>query len=360
MNLLIHLGGVLTRGMAIWCLLVIGDFSVAQSAVAAPQTEAPVKQKPAAAKPANKPRNPAYIDPAKVADPDFALQGEYSGTIKHDPPVKVGVQVVSLGKGKFQAAGYSGGLPGDGAKDAEPHRVSTGELKDGAVRFDHDDSYAILKDGQISVFDSAGGKLGTLKKVERTSPTMGAKPPAVAVVLFDGKDVAAWKDGKITDDGLLADGATSKKLFGKQKLHLEFRLPYQPLDALQGRGNSGVYLQSRYEVQVLDSFGQKPQSKECGGVYGIQAPLVNMCYPPLVWQTYDIDYTPPEFKDGVKLHNARITVHHNGVLIQKDVEIPRITQSAPVKFDDGKPGPLYLQDHGNPVRYRNIWIVESE
>jgi hypothetical protein len=135
-------------------------------------------------------------------------------------------------------------------------------------------------------------------------------------------------------------------------------LPYQPYDRGQGRGNSGIYLQGRYEVQMLDSFGLEGKDNECGGIYEIRDPDLNMCFPPLQWQTYDIEFRQAEFDQrGKKTAPAQLTVRHNGVLIHKDVEVPRTTRAAPV----GQEGPshefIHLQDHGNPVRYRNIWVV---
>ena len=153
-------------------------------------------------------------------------------------------------------------------------------------------------------------------------------------------------------------GIISKRTFTDHKLHVEFRTPFEPKKRGQGRGNSGVYLQGRYEVQVLDSYGLEGRSNECGGVYGVGAPRVNMCAPPLQWQTYDITFTAPRFDQGGKLlKHARMTVVHNGVLIHDNVEVPRPTTAC---WDRNitEPGGLHLQDHGNRVRYRNIWAVE--
>jgi hypothetical protein len=140
-------------------------------------------------------------------------------------------------------------------------------------------------------------------------------------------------------------------------LHIEFLLPYIPKATGQGRGNSGVYLQGRYEVQVLDSFGLSGEHNECGGIYSIRKPDINACYPPLTWQTYDIDFTAAKFdSNGKKTANARIDVRHNGIVVHKDVEIPRITTAAPSR-EAPSAGFIHLQNHGNPVRFRNIWIV---
>jgi hypothetical protein len=200
------------------------------------------------------------------------------------------------------------------------------------------------------------------QKVNRKSETMGAKPPAGAVVLFDGTSADAFTGGRMTEDGLLEQGCTSKQTFGSHKLHIEFRLPYKPLARGQARGNSGLYLQGRYEVQMLDSFGLKGEQNECGGIYSVGPPAVNMCFPPLSWQTYDVDYQAAVYDASGKLtQNPRVTVKHNGVVIHDDIELPgeRNTTAAPVKAGP-EPGPVYLQDHGNPVRYRNIWVLPTD
>ncbi|MDX1964431.1 MAG: DUF1080 domain-containing protein [Pirellulales bacterium] len=298
-----------------------------------------------------------YDDPAKV-DADYAIQGEYLGE-KADGSGKLGVQVLARGNGKFHAVGYDGGLPGEGWDRGDTKHETDGELKNGEVVFAAGEHRAVLKDGGITITGSAGEVEATLKKVTRESPTAGAKPPAGAVVLFDGKNAAAFPGAKVTDDHLLIQGATSKQTFGDCTLHVEFRTPYQPHHDSQARGNSGVYLQGRYEVQVLDSFGLEGKNNECGGIYGISDPAVNMCYPPLTWQTYDIEYTAAKFEGDKKVKNARMTVKHNGVVVQDNVEIPHGTTAAPVA-EAATPGPLYLQDHGNPVRYRNIWLLEKK
>ena len=126
----------------------------------------------------------------------------------------------------------------------------------------------------------------------------------------------------------------------------------------QGRGSSGVYIQSRYECQVLDSFGLESEDNECGGIYSIAKPTINMCFPPLSWQTYDIDFTAAKFDDeDNKTENARVTIKHNGVVIHDDLEL---THGTPGRLPEGtEPEPVFLQDHGNPVVFRNIWVVEK-
>lgn len=193
-------------------------------------------------------------------------------------------------------------------------------------------------------------------------------PPAEAIVLFDGKNLDEWisTDGKtpcpwtLTDDGAMqvhGGGIMTKKKFdGHYKLHVEFRVPYMPDASGQGRGNSGVYNQGRYEVQILDSYGLDSKDNDCGGIYQIAKPLVNACKAPTVWQSYDIDFHAPVFEDGKKVKPARITVLQNGEVIHKDVAIPIDNTVAGLGGDPSTPGPIHLQDHGNPVQYRNIWI----
>jgi hypothetical protein len=303
-------------------------------------------------------KDKVYTDSAKV-DEDYAIQGEYSGEVMTaDGDLKVGAQVIALGYGKFRMVGYHGGLPGDGWDGGEK-REAEGERKGERAVFEFDENTVVIEDKKITVTDGSGSRRGQLEKVERKSPTLGKKPPEGAVVLFDGKSTDAWQRARMTDDGLLMQGVTSKQKFGSHSLHIEFRLPYMPTARGQARGNSGIYLQGRYEVQMLDSFGLDGKNNECGGIYTIAEPKVNMCYPPLAWQTYDIDYTAAEYDGGNKTKNARVTVKHNGVTIHDNVELTHATTAAPLK-ETPEPGPVYLQDHGNPVRYQNVWVVEKK
>ena len=154
-------------------------------------------------------------------------------------------------------------------------------------------------------------------------------------------------------------GMLTRQKFTNFTLHIEFMLPFMPNSKGQGRGNSGVYLQGRYEVQVLDSYGLEGKDNECGGIYKVGAPAVNMCAPPMQWQSYDIDFSAPTFNTaGEKIADARATVNHNGVIIHDNAAIPKPTGGA-INMNTDKPGVLLLQDHGNPVQYRNIWIVNK-
>lgn len=298
---------------------------------------------------------------AADAGPDYQVQGEYEGEVKTDGQAhKAGLQLVALGNGKFAAEVYPGGLPGDGWNQSAGRRHGTAETKDGVTTIEGDFRRGRLVDGVVSITDADGNKVGELKRVARTSPTLGAKPPTDAVVLFDGSTVDKWNGGRLTEDGLLGVGCTSKQSFKDFQLHLEFQTPFMPTARGQGRGNSGLYLQNRYELQVLDSFGLEGKDNECGGFYSIKTPDVNMCFPPLAWQTYDIDFTAARFDDaGNKTKNAVVTARHNGVLIHDKFELPKLTPGGAPQEAPGE-GPFQLQNHGNPVRFRNIWVVEKK
>jgi len=298
----------------------------------------------------------AITDP-KEAGPDFVAQGEYAGADTEGN--QWGCHVIALGEGKFDVVGYRGGLPGDGWKRGDETKKGKGELKDGVTSIKGDDGWtATIKDGVMTV-EHEGKKVGELKKTERKSPTLGAKAPSGATVLFDGSSPDAFKNGKLVEGNLL--GATNCETNAKwqdHSLHIEFRTPYMPAARGQGRGNSGVYIQCRYELQVLDSFGLDGKNNECGGIYTIAEPKVNMCLPPLQWQTYDIDFTAAKYEDGKKVKNARVTIKHNSVTIHDDLELPKGT---PGKSNEGPEAlGLFLQDHGNPVAFRNIWVVEKK
>jgi hypothetical protein len=315
--------------------------------------------------------HPTFTDPA-AADADFPFQGEYVGEIAIDgQPLRIGLQVVARGAGRFDVVAYPGGLPGDGwqapmKETAKGQRI--GEGPDAVVKVEGVDSsgtrrQGVIKAGRAEVLADDGEVGAVLEKVERASPTLGAAAPEGAIVLVDGTGPVDEKqtlvNPRLTDDGLVMEGMTTRQSFGDARWHIEFRLPYQPHDSGQARGNSGAYVMGVYEVQMLDSFGLEGRDNECGGVYSVKPPAVNMCLPPLAWQTYDIDVTAPRFENGRKVKDARMTVRHNGVVIHDDITIAKVTPGG-VRGEEGPNGPLLLQDHGNPVRYRNIWVLPRE
>jgi len=320
-----------------------------------------------------------------VKDPslpdDFKYQGEYV-----DLKNKIGCQVIALGKGMFQAVVCEGGLPGAGW-DGKNKSLMHGKLEGTAVAFAPADgkrkylAQSPLEFSATSKFPPAGQKpymatlIGTgialqsgeavfaLAKIERKSPTLGMKAPDGALVLFDGSSKDEWNGGRIDKaTGLLnTDGSdmTTKRKFSNYVAHVEFMLPFRPEARGQGRGNSGFYQVDHYEVQILDSFGLDGKNNECGGVYTKLDPKVNACLPPLQWQTYDVEFTNA-IREGDKVaKKSRLTVRHNGIVIHDNAEIPGVTGGARSE-PEGTPGLLRLQGHGNPLQFRNIWVVEKK
>jgi hypothetical protein len=208
-----------------------------------------------------------------------------------------------------------------------------------------------------------------------STPDQPGRPPSDATVLFDGKDLSAWcaLDGSPTR-WVLKEGAMecvagsgyvrTLQAFGDCQLHVEWAAPAKPEGTSQGRGNSGLFLMGKYEVQVLDSYQNKTYADgQAAAVYGQYPPLVNACRPPGQWQSYDIVFTRPRFDDQGRVSSpARVTVIQNGVLVQNNVALTGPSgwqERAPYVAHDDKL-PLQLQDHGNPVRFRNLWVRELE
>ena len=287
----------------------------------------------------------------------FDLMGEFVGPIKKgDGYEALGLQLRPVGENKFEAIQYAGGLPGQAAFTGESLQL-VGHRNDDLVVLSGGPWAIFVEKDQCLIVDRKGNKVGQLERVKRSSPTMGARAPDGATVLFDGTNTDNFSVGSMTDDGLLKEGADVKPMFRDFNLHVEFRLPYMPNSLDQKRGNSGCYLQSRYEVQVLDSFALPPVFNGCSALYRQKAPDLNMCYPPLQWQTYDIMFTSPRWaSDGTKIRNARITVWQNGVKTHDDVEV--VAKTGAGKPEAPSQLPIRFQNHSDPVRYRNIWIVD--
>jgi len=267
-------------------------------------------------------------------------------------------------------------------------KVREFQVADGKAEIlgEHPDAFLADRDGEKSIYryakltvnavitpgaiegEFSGGfvrqdtsKLALTRSTPKPSPTLGAQPPADAVVLFDGKPNGEWREMNwSTKDGVLEVGEgniTTKKNFTNALLHVEFRTPYMPEARGQARGNSGVYLRSVFEVQVLDSFGIfPPETNDSGGIYQVAAPdweVGNASLPPGTWQTYDITYRAGSEKDN---RPTTISVVHNGKLVISNAEIPAELSVNGTGGGQVGGGFLMLQHHGNPVQYRNIWV----
>jgi len=201
------------------------------------------------------------------------------------------------------------------------------------------------------------------------------RPAPAVIVLFDGTNLSEWTDNKgnptkwIMGDGYMecvkgSGYIQSKRQFGSCQLHVEFATPSTVRGSSQGRGNSGVFLMGQYEVQVLDSYDNRTYADgQCAALYGREVPLVNVCRKPGEWQSYDIIFHRPIFEGNKVVRKPTFTILHNGVLVHDHVELQGGTGwDGPHAISDFRPhgdkGPISLQDHGNPVRYRNVWIRE--
>jgi len=332
-----------------------------------------------------KKETPVWTDAGDTTVPAcFTVQGEYLGQTANG--AKLGCQVISLGNGAFQAVFLPGGLPGEGW-DGKTKLAVDGRTEGGATAFAPTKGPKKYLGGSPQEFsaldtnppaqpdytaaitgDTMAGKTDAgvsfeLKKVLRESLTLGAKPPAGAIVLFDGTNTDAWNGGRLDEQKkvLCTDGKDirTKQKFSDYTMHVEFTLPYRPEARGQGRGNSGFYQVDMYEVQVLDSFGLAGKNNECGGIYKNADPKVNMCYPPLTWQTYDIEFRNARAdENGQRTEEATVTLRHNGVVIHDAVQVNGPT-GGNRKEPEGTPGPIKFQGHGNPLQYRNVWIVEK-
>ncbi len=234
------------------------------------------------------------------------------------------------------------------------------------------DDTPFLPGGKWRVHDGARPQPRIIDPGTSSTPDTPGRPPSDAVVLFDGKDLSHWTtEGNAPPRWKVEQGymeiarpggtLVSKEEFGDCQLHLEFATPNPPVGVDQGRGNSGVLLMGRYEVQILDSYeNQTYPDGQCAALYAQYPPLVNASRKPGEWQTYDIIFTAPRFDGDQLVSPAYQTIFHNGVLVHNHTAlIGAMTHRALAKYTPHPPkGPLALQDHGNPIRFRNIWVRE--
>jgi len=285
---------------------------------------------------------PTWTDAEAAAqeNPSFQFLGEYT----HDDTA---IQVVPAEE-RFYLSIYQGGLPGAG-------------WNGGQIQHEWIDA------------DAIADRLVGFTKYDRAASLEFTKPPSDAIVLFDGTKNKHWEFATVTD-GILQAGAATRENFTDFKLHFECMTPYKPSLPLSDprRGNSGVFAVGAYEVQIIDTFALdlipeawketkiiKKADTWCGSIYGIAPPLINVCSPPLAWQTFDVEFTAARFdaQSQTKTCDAEMTVHHNGVLVQDHVKLPSGTGGGlgGPRAEVGT-GPIYFQKHGNPVQFRNIWI----
>jgi hypothetical protein len=289
-------------------------------------------------------------------EPDDGIQGLY---FSGDPAAaKAEAKVIGQGGGAYKVILTVG---------SGPALELTGKLEGGKVVLTGGAGESgTIADRKMTV--TVGNRKFELAYTVVKPPALGEKPPAGAIVLLafqEGKkpSLDAWDPPAWTplDDGSMEvskGDIRTKQEFGDFELHLEFRLPYEPAGKGQGRGNSGVYLMDRYEIQILDSFGLVPKNNDCGAVYTQVAPKVNACLPPGCWQVYDITFHAPRFDaDGKKTKDAVVTVVQNGVTVQDHTVIKGPTGSAKGK-PEVKKATFHLQDHQHKVQFRNIWLVE--
>lgn len=303
-------------------------------------------------------RRPVAITDQSEAGPEYGFQGEYVGNVSGGyRRTRVGLQIVARANHQLNAVEYRGGLPGSGWDGSE--KLHSSGTWNGTVAILRGDARKIvIVNHEVWILSDGDVMRGIIKKVHRQSPTMGLLPPPGADVLFDGHSTIRLQGGRMTSTGLLQEGTETLDSVNDFRLHLEFRTPFMPAATGQGRGNSGIYIQRRYELQILDSFGEEREYNFCGSLYKTRAPDVNMCLPPLTWQTYDVWFRAARFDaKRKKIADARITVVHNGVTIHDNVPIPHKTGAG--QPEGPEPLPILFQDHHNPVRFRNIWLVHE-
>jgi len=292
------------------------------------------------------------------APSDLEVQGTYEGVWKAEKAEgKLEADVVALGDNAYKvyATQYVNDKP---ASKAELDGKAEGDKLVFAGKVGNVDWEGVYAPGEVR------GRIGQdatfeIKRIVKEPPTLGKKPPEGAVALLDGKSFDnVTKRNKTEEWKLVGEGGvevarggirTAGAFEGSFDAHIEFRCNFKPAARGQGRGNSGFYLPNGTEIQVLDSFGFAPDKGSCGALYGQKPPDVNASLPPMQWQTYDVEYRMKS-KKGRKTGKPWVTVLHNGIKIHDDVELSRAPRN----------GGFHLQDHGNPVCYRNFWVLPVE
>ncbi len=292
--------------------------------------------------------------------------GRWSEEEDVDPVITA--QIISLGRDHYQIR-----LAPKLFMRARPLAVIETRARDGVLSFDDQGYRGEIQGGRFTGGRRTGRLTFEMTRVVHEPPTLGAPPPDNAIVLFDGTNFDAWENADnwelVDDDAMMvlpdSGDLVSKQKFKDVQLHVEFRTPYQPTERGQSRGNSGVFVQDEYEVQVLDSYGLEGYYDECGALYKVSAPYVNATLPPAQWQTYDITFRAARFdEDGEVSEYPRMTVLHNGYVIQYEQVIPEITawkEHSRLQPPPKEPGAIKLQSHrAHYVQFRNVWVVDLE
>lgn len=259
-----------------------------------------------------------------------------------------------------------------------PYVSTLGTVEEGVLKFKAGDWEGGFREGRFEgrgYYNNGIVAPVSMAPVKRLSPTLGSEAPDDAIILFDGSSFDEWiprnvekidwqlKAGELMEIAMNSEGKghalLTRRKFTDLSLHLEFRLPLQARNSGQRRGNSGVHI-GGYEIQILDSYGLAGYYNECGAFYRFKAPAVNMCAPPLQWQSYDVSYTAARFDENGQVESwPRFTVSHNGKIIHRDLELKE-TKDGKLKQPPSKAMPLSLQSHGARVQFRNIWVVPAD
>ncbi len=326
---------------------------------------------------------------AEVAAADRLLMGDYEGEWVAPPEKsyqainpRLVAQVINVEAGRYRLR-FMQDFDSRADNYFDGHGVVAGAE---IVVDEHGWKASVSENGLTGVARIGEREIGfALQRVERLSPTLGLRAPAGAVVLFDGSGLEAWEhdDGRAATWRILGDGSMeiepraenrgaepavggdirTRQGFRDVRLHLEFRYPVEPGRRGQARGNSGLFFQGAYELQILNSYGLDGNWNELGALYKLSPPRVNAARPPMQWQTYDVVYRAPRYEGGKLVEKARIWAELNGVRAQWDQELTHHTAHAQAGRDAAaprEPGPIRLQDHGNRIQFRNVWLVELD